>query len=99
MIGNTDIGAVALVRFKRQIALLVIAGMAMAAAAVFYLSRFGPLTATLVFTVITGVFVSIVLGGGLMALGFLSASSGHDIDAAGATAVDDGRTPPSSGDA
>lgn len=85
VIGNADTKTLAIVRFRRSIGLLVVAGMAMAGGTVFYLSRFGPLTGTLVFTAITGVFVSVVLGGGLMALGFLSASSGHDIDAAGAT--------------
>lgn len=85
MVGKADTRTLAIVRFWRSIAVLVVAGMTMAAGAIFYLSRFGPLTGTLVFTAITGVFVSVVLGEGLMALGFLSASSGHDIDAAGAT--------------
>jgi hypothetical protein len=100
MVGDSDLRVTAMVRFKWSIVLLIIAGIAMAAAAVFYLSRFGPLTGTLVFTVITGVFVSVLLGGGLMALGFLSASNGHDVDAAGATAATDRETSaPSPGDA
>lgn len=38
----------------------------------------------IVITVIGGVFVSVVLGGGLMAMGFYSSNSGHDDDNAGA---------------
>ena len=34
-----------------------------------------------------GVFISILLGGGLMAAGFLSSNSGHDERAAGATSA------------
>ena len=69
----------ALVAFKRLIFWLVVAGTMMSIAAILYLSRSGPLIGTWVFTVIIGVFVSIVLGGGLMALGFFSANGGHDI--------------------
>ncbi len=50
----------------------------MVAAALIYLASWGSLTATLVVTVTFGVFVSIVLGGGLMAAGFFSSDSGHD---------------------
>lgn len=71
--------------FWRLIVYLGIAGAAMVAAALYYLSLFGPLTPTLVLTTGVGVFVSILLGGGLMAAGFLSSNSGHDERAAGAT--------------
>lgn len=73
--------------FWRLIAYLGIAGMVMVAAALYYLSRYGPLTPTLVLTTGVGVFISILLGGGLMAAGFLSSNSGHDERAAGATTV------------
>ncbi len=72
--------------FWRLIACLVIAGVLMAAAAIWYLSTYGPLTPTLVVTTVFGVTVSIILGGGLMAMGFLSSNSGHDERAAAATA-------------
>lgn len=73
--------------FWRLIIYLGIAGVAMVGAALYYLSLNGPLTPTLVLTVSIGVFVSIVLGGGLMAMGFLSSNSGHDERAAGATSA------------
>jgi hypothetical protein len=73
--------------FWRLIAYLGIAGVAMVAAALYYLSLYGPLTPTLVLTTSFGVFISILLGGGLMAAGFLSSKSGHDELAAGATPV------------
>ncbi len=73
--------------FWRLIACLGIAGVAMVAAALYYLSLYGPLTPTLVLTTGIAVFISILLGGGLMAAGFLSSNSGHDECAAGATQV------------
>lgn len=71
--------------FWRLIAYLGIAGVAMVAAALCNLSLDGPLTPTMVLTTGIGVFVSVLLGGGLMAAGFLSSNSGHDERAAGAT--------------
>ncbi len=64
--------------FRRQLIYLVVAGFVMVAAALIYLASWGPLTGTLVVTATFGVFVSIALGGGLMAAGFFSADSGHD---------------------
>lgn len=71
--------------FWRLIVYLVLAGVLMVAAALYYLSLYGPLTPMLVVSAGIGVFVSILLGGGLMAAGFLSSNSGHDERAAGAT--------------
>lgn len=79
----------AMASFWRLIAYLVIAGIAMACSAVWYLSLYGPLTPTLVITTVFGVTVSIILGGGLMAMGFLSSNSGHDERAAAATVTPD----------
>ena len=73
--------------FWRLIVYLGIAGAAMVAAALYYLSLYGPLTPTLVLTTGVGVFISILLGGGLMAAGFLSSNSGHDERAAAATSA------------
>lgn len=70
--------------FRRLLIYLVIAGVLMVAGAITYLASYGELTATLVFTVTVGVFVSVVLGGGLMAAGFFSSDSGHDDEVAGA---------------
>ena len=74
-------------RFKRRILYLVVAGAAMVVVAIFYLASYGPLTVTLVLTVTVGVFVSVVLGGGLMAVGFFSASSGIDDEVSSAGIV------------
>lgn len=74
--------------FWRLIVYLCIAGVVMVAAALFYLSLYGPLSLTLVLTTSVAVFISILLGGGLMAAGFLSSNSGHDERAAGATTTD-----------
>ena len=71
--------------FWRLIVYLGVAGVVMVTAVLYYLSLNGPLTTTLVLTASGGVFVSIVLGGGLMAAGFLSSNSGHDDRVAGAT--------------
>jgi hypothetical protein len=71
--------------FWRLIIYLGIAGVAMVAAALYYLSLDGRLTPTMVLATGIGVFVSVLLGGGLMAAGFLSSNSGHDERAAGAT--------------
>ena len=71
--------------FWRLIVYIGIAAVLMVAAALYYLSLYGPLTPTLVVTTGIGVFISILLGGGLMAAGFLSSNSGHDERAAGAT--------------
>lgn len=76
--------------FKRLLVYLAIAGVLMVAAAITYLASYGALTGTLVFTVTAGVFVSVMLGGGLMAAGFFSSDSGHDDEVAGAV-VDPGK--------
>lgn len=73
--------------FWRLIAYLAVAGIGMVAAALYYLSLYGPLTPTLIISTSVGVFLSILLGGGLMAAGFLSSNSGHDERAAGAVPV------------
>ncbi len=75
---------IALRDFKRLMIYLVIVGLVMVAAAILYLVHDGPLTGTLVFTTTAGVFVSVVLGGGLMAAGFFSSASGVDEEVAAA---------------
>lgn len=71
--------------FKRLMLYLLVSATLMVGAALVYLSSTGALTPTLVITVTVGVFVSIMLGGGLMAAGFFSAHSGHDDDVASAS--------------
>lgn len=71
--------------FRRLMLYLLAAATLMVGTALIYLSSTGALTPTLVIAVTIGVFVSIMLGGGLMAAGFFSARSGHDDDVASAS--------------
>ena len=71
--------------FKRLIAYTCIAGVFMVAAVLTYLGSQGPLNPTIIIATTLGVFFSVLLGAGLMAMGFLSSSSGHDDAAAAAT--------------
>lgn len=60
----------------------VVAGVLMTIAAIVFLSATGPMSGAMIVATIIGVFVSVVLGAGLMAVGFLSSNSGHDENAA-----------------
>ena len=82
---NSKRRALAKAGFRRSIIYLVVAGIMMVAAAMIYLASSGAMTGTLVFTVTVGVFISVVLGGGLMAAGFYSSSSGYDEEVAEAS--------------
>ncbi len=69
--------------FKRLMLYTVIAGVLMVIGAIYYMSLMGPLTPTTIIATTLGVFFSVLVGAGLMALGFLSSNSGHDDRAAG----------------
>ena len=71
--------------FWRMIRLIVIAGVAMVALALFYLAATGDLTTHLVIATVIGVFLSVLLGCGLFAASFFSAKSGHDDSVSDAT--------------
>lgn len=69
--------------FVRLIIWTVAAGILMSIVAVSFLSyTAGPLTGAMLAASILGVFFSVFLGAGLMAVGFLSSNSGHDDTAA-----------------
>lgn len=69
--------------FAKLMVWSVVAGILMSIVAVTFLSyTSGPLTGAMLVATILGVFVSVVLGAGLMAVGFLSSNSGHDDNAA-----------------
>lgn len=69
--------------FKRLMIWTCLAGVLMTAAAIAYLAADeGPLTAHMIVATVAGVFISVFLGAGLMAVGFLSSNSGHDDRAA-----------------
>lgn len=70
--------------FIHLMAWTCVVGVLMSIAVVIYLYfAAGPLTAPMVLASVFGVLVSVILGAGLMALGFLSSNSGHDDNAAG----------------
>lgn len=62
-----------------------LAGVAMVAGALWYLSLFGALTVHMVVATTLGVFLSVLLGSGLFAAAFFSAKSGHDQEVTDAT--------------
>lgn len=71
--------------FRRMLILAVVAAVVMVAAAMVYLLMTGDLTADMVIATIIGVFLSVLLGGALMAASFFSSKSGHDRDVTDAT--------------
>lgn len=62
---------------------ILVAAVLMEIATMIYLSAFGALTTTTAIAASLGVILSVIVGAGLMALGFLSSNSGHDDRASG----------------
>ena len=58
----------------------VVAAIVMVVAALFYLHATGDLTPNMIVATVLGVFLSVLLGAGLMAASYFSAKSGHDRD-------------------
>ncbi|HEU4970279.1 hypothetical protein [Sphingomonas sp.] len=75
----------ALADFKRKMAWITLGGVLLAAAALWYLSLFGPLRLHMVLATLAGVFLSVVIGCGLFAAAFFSDQSGHDREVTDAT--------------
>ena len=71
--------------FKRKMAWITLGGIVLAAAAIWYLSLFGPLRVHMVVATMGGVFLSVVVGCGLFAAAFFSDQSGHDREVTDAT--------------
>ena len=71
--------------FFRMVRWIVAIGVLMAAAAIVYLGVTGELYLHMVVATIGGVFMSVVLGCGLMAASFFSDKSGHDQSVTDAT--------------
>lgn len=71
--------------FRRKMVWITLSGALLAAAAVWYLSMFGPLQIHMVVATVIGVFLSVVVGCGLFAVAFFSDRSGHDTDVTDAT--------------
>lgn len=75
--------------FRRMIKLAVVAAVIMVAAAIAYLMATGDLTRDMVIATALGVFLSVMLGAGLMAASYFSAKSGHDRSVSDATRGND----------
>ena len=75
----------ALREFRRMAAWIVAIGIAMAAGAMLYLYLTGEMHLHMVIATLAGVFLSVVLGCGLMAASFFSDKSGHDRSVTDAT--------------
>jgi len=68
----------ALREFKRMVGWIVGVAIVMAAGAIIYLALTGDLYLHMVVATLGGVFISVLLGCGLMAAAFFSEKSGHD---------------------
>lgn len=78
-----------LAELRRLLVWVVIAAITMVIGALVYLSATGDLTVAMVLATIFGAFVSVLLGGGLMAAMFFSDKSGHDKQMTDATRQDE----------
>ena len=78
----------ALREFRRMAGWIVGIGVAMAAGAMLYLYLTGEMYLHMVVATLIGVFLSVVLGCGLMAASFFSDKSGHDRSVMDATRGD-----------
>ena len=79
----------ALAELRKILMWIVVAAVAMVVGALIYLSATGDLTVAMVLATIFGAFVSVLLGGGLMAAMFFSDKSGHDQKMTDATKQDE----------
>lgn len=68
----------ALAEFRKVLVWVVVAAVAMVIGALFYLAATGEVTLVMVLATVFGAFVSVALGGGLMATIFFSDKSGYD---------------------
>lgn len=66
--------------FRRMMKWILLAAVVMVAGALAYLTATGDLTSEMVIATVLGVFVSVLLGSGLMAAAYFSDKSGHDRD-------------------
>lgn len=78
-----------LAELRKLLVWVVVAAVAMVIGALVYLSATGELTVAMVLATIFGAFVSVLLGGGLMAAMFFSDKSGHDKQMTDATRQDE----------
>ena len=75
--------------FRRMMKWAVVAAVVMVVAAMVYLRTTGDLTPDMIIATVLGVFLSVLLGAGLMAASYFSAKSGHDRDVSDAASNQD----------
>ena len=75
--------------FRRMMKWAVVAAVVMVVAAMVYLRTTGDLTPDMIIATVLGVFLSVLLGAGLMAASYFSAKSGHDRDVSDAASSQD----------
>lgn len=80
---TTEIRTKAEASFARLMGYTFIAAILTVTAALLYLGRDGGLSAGTAFVIGFAVFLSVMLGAGLMAIGFFSSNVGHDERASG----------------
>ena len=71
--------------FKRMMLIILAISVVTVGAVLWWMSTQGELALHMVIATVVGVFVSVLLGTGLMALAFFSDKSGHDDDVTDAT--------------
>jgi uncharacterized membrane protein HdeD (DUF308 family) len=84
----------AAVELRRMMLWIVVIGVLMVIAALWYISLFEPLRLHMVIATIAGVFFSVLLGSGLFALAFYSDKSGYDQNVSDATRSERDRDEP-----
>ena len=75
--------------FRSMMRWIIAVAVLTVGAALFYLHLSGGLSLHMVIATILGVFLSVMLGAGLMAASYFSDKSGHDRDVRDATSRDD----------
>ena len=81
----TQIRDQAIADFMKTMKWIILGGILLVAAVLGLFAYLGELHVSMVLAIIGGVFISVVLGCGLFALGFFSDRSGHDDDVTNAT--------------
>lgn len=71
--------------FRRMMMWAILVAALMVGAALAYLHVTGDLTPDMIIATVLGVFISVLLGAGLMAASYFSSKSGHDRDVGDAT--------------
>ncbi len=85
------------VQFRRMLKWIAVVAVVMVGASLAFLHRSGGLTIASALATVAGVFLSVMLGSGLLSLAYFSAKSGHDQDVSDWKREDHEPGPPSPG--